>query len=157
METLTFSELKNNPNRFFEILPEDWQDEIVPFWNDFETDSKIYILEDSSTIVGGGIVFYKSPPDFDYFEREAKKFFSEGYAYLGFIWIAHDQRNKNLGSFWLDQLKAQNLQQHYFLLTEEDHLQHFYEKNGFQRIKSVQNQNQLEWLYLTALPNDTES
>ncbi len=149
METFTFRELKNNPEQFFEILPRDWQDEVIPFWDEFETDAKIYIIENHSTIIGGGVVFYKSPPDFDYFEAEAKTFFEDGYWYLGFIWIAEEHRNKNLGSFWLNQLKAQNSHQKYFLLTEEDHLQHFYEKNDFYRIKPVQNQDYMEWLYLT--------
>lgn len=149
MEAFTFKELKNNPQQFFEILPQDWQYEIVPFWDDVKTDAKIYIIEDRNVIIGGGIVFYKSPPDFEYFETQAKSLFEKGYFYLGFIWIQEDQRNKNLGSFWLDQLKAKNRQQKYFLLTEEENLQHFYEKNGFSRIKSVQNRDHLEWLYLT--------
>lgn len=149
MEAFTFRELKNNPQQFFAILPQDWQDEIVPFWNDFKTNAKIYILENHTTIIGGGVVFYKSPPDFEYFKREANDWFGKGYLYLGFIWIAEDYRNKNLGSFWLTQLKNQNPQQQYFLLTEEDYLQHFYEKNGFSQIKSLQNQHHTEWLYLT--------
>lgn len=149
METFTFRELKNNPQRFFEILPQDWQDEIVPFWSDYEFDAKIYIIENNTSIIGGGIVFYKSPPNFEYFETESKRLFNKGYLYLGFIWIQENQRNKNLGSFWLDQLKAQNSQRHYFLLTEEDELSHFYIKNGFHQIKSVQNQDHMEWLYTT--------
>ena len=155
METITFSELKNNAERFFEILPQDWQAELVPFWNHLKTDAKIYILENKSGIIGGGVVFYRSPPDFAYFEKEATDLFRKGYLYLGFIWIAQSERNKNLGSFWLNQLKAQNIQQQYFLLTEEDHLRHFYEKNDFSRIKLIQNQNNEEWLYLTKV-NDSK-
>lgn len=149
MEAFIFRKLKNNPQLFFEILPQDWQEEIVPFWDDYKNDAKIYIIENSNTIIGGGIVFHKSPPDFEYFETEATTLFNNGYLYLGFIWIDAQQRNRNLGSFWLNQLKAQNVQQKYFLLTEEDYLQHFYEKNSFSRIKSVQNQDHAEWLYLT--------
>lgn len=149
MEAFIFKELETNPQEFFEILPQDWQDEIVPFWNDFTTDAKIYSLEDNTNIIGGGIVFYKSPPNFKYFESEAKDWFDKGYLYLGFIWIAEEHRNKNLGSFWLDQLKTQNINRHFFLLTEEDYLQHFYEKNGFIRVKSVQNEDHEESLYIT--------
>ena len=147
MKTENFRELEEDPERFFEIIPQDWQDEIVPFWDDFKTKAKIYILEDNSGVIGGGIVFHKAPPDFEYFEKEAQKWFENGYLYLGFIWIAEAHRNKNLGSFWLDQLKARDFKQHYFLLTEEDHLQHFYAKNGFNEIKFVKNQNHLERLY----------
>ncbi len=151
MDTFTFRELKNNPQQFFEILPQDWQDEIIPFWDDYKSAAKIYIIEDHLTIIGGGIAFYKSPPGFEYFETEAKALFDDGYLYLGFIWIQEDHRNRNLGTFWLNRLKAENRQHRYFLLTEEDHLQHFYEKNGFYRVKSVLNQDYIEWLYLTKL------
>lgn len=154
MEAFTFRALKHNPEKFFEMLPLDWQNEIVPFWDDFKTDAKIYIIEDHATIVGGGIVFYRSPPNFDYFNLEAKTWFGKGYLYLGFIWIAEHQRNKNLGTFWLNQLKSKSIKQKYFLLTEEEHLQHFYEKNGFSRIKSVQNQDHLEALYATKFDLD---
>ncbi|MGC1631822.1 MAG: GNAT family N-acetyltransferase [Gelidibacter sp.] len=149
MEDFIFSELTDDPQAFFEILPQDWQDEIVPFWNDYKTEAKIYTLEKNSVLIGGGIVFYKSPPHFEYFESEAKTLFDDGYLYLGFIWIAEEQRNKNLGSVWLNQLKAQNPNQNYFLLTEEEYLQHFYEKNHFYQLKHVQNQEQKEWLYLS--------
>lgn len=149
MGPITFRELKHNSQQFFEILPLEWQDEIVPFWNAFKSHAKIYIIEVQQTLIGGGIVFYKSPPNFDYFETEAKSLFKEGYRYLGFIWIDENHRNKNLGSFWLEHLKAQDHNQKYFLLTEEDHLQHFYEKNDFLRVKSIRNQDQVEWLYLT--------
>lgn len=154
MENFIFRELKNNPQQFFEMLPQDWQDEIVPFWDDFKNDAKIYTIEDHSAIIGGGIVFYKSPPNFEYFETEAKTLFDAGYLYLGFIWIAENQRNKNLGSIWLSQLKALHPNQKYFLLTEEAHLQHFYEKNNFSQIKSVQNQDHQEWLYLNKKETD---
>ncbi|WP_027126807.1 GNAT family N-acetyltransferase [Gelidibacter mesophilus] len=149
MDAFTFRELKNNPEQFFNLLPENWQVEIVPFWKTHKNSAKIYIIENHCTIIGGGIVFSKSPPQFEYFETEAKPYFDEGYLYLGFIWIAEHQRNKNLGTFWLNQLKSENPRQNYFLLTEEDYLQHFYEKNGFSRIKLVQNQDHMEWLYIS--------
>lgn len=149
MENFIFKELKNNPQCFFDILPEDWQDEIAPFWEDYKNDAKIYIIEDQNDIIGGGIAFHKSPPHFEYFETEAKTFFNNGYLYLGFIWIQENHRHKNLGSFWLNQLKAQNSQHSFFLLTEEEHLKHFYIKNGFQYIKSVQNQDITECLFVS--------
>lgn len=149
MESFKFRELKNDPQQFFQILPQEWQDEIVPFWDTYKTQAKIYIIEDNSSIVGGGIVFYKSPPNFEYFETDAKVWFNKGYLYLGFIWISESHRNKSLGSFWLDQLKSKHPEQHYFLLTEEEHLHHFYLKNGFECSQCLQNNDHLEWLYHT--------
>ncbi|MBA6154460.1 GNAT family N-acetyltransferase [Gelidibacter maritimus] len=147
MENFKFRELENNPQLFFQTLPQDWQDEIVPFWDDYKIDSKIYIIEGDIGIVGGGIVFYKSPPHFEYFETEAKAWFDKGYLYLGFILISESHRNKSLGSFWLNQLQSKNPEQHYFLLTEEEQLHHFYLKNGFVCNQSLQNGDHLEWLY----------
>ncbi|WP_325450125.1 GNAT family N-acetyltransferase [Gelidibacter sp.] len=149
MEAFTFRELKTDPQHFFQILPKDWQDEIVPFWDIYKTDSKIYIIEDSNSLIGGGIVFYKSPPHFEYFATEAETWFNNGYLYLGFIWISEQHRNKSLGSFWLNQLKSKNPKQQYFLLTEEEQLHHFYLKNGFVCHQSLQNEDHREWLYHT--------
>ena len=149
MKPIIFKELKNNSEKFFKIVPQEWQEEITPFWDSLKSDAKIYILENRTKIIGGGIVFHKLPPNFDYFETEANSLFAKGYLYLGFIWIEENFRNQNLGSFWLNHLKAQDLSQKYFLLTEEDHLQHFYEKNDFLRLKTVRNQDQEEWLYIT--------
>lgn len=151
METLKFRELTEHPQHFFMMLPEDWQDEIVPFWDAYKDSSQIYIIENQTGILGGGIVFSKSPPHFEYFETNAKIWFSQGYQYLGFIYISEHHRNKNLGSFWLNQLKSKNPQQQYFLLTEEEHLHHFYLKNGFVCHQSFLNKDHLEWLYYTEL------
>lgn len=149
MEGFTFTELKENAQQFFILLPEEWQNEIVPFWVTYQSVSKIYAIQNGTSIIGGGIVFHKSPPHFSYFEKEAETWFNNGYYYLGFIWISEKYRNRSLGSFWLNQLKNENPQQRYFLLTEEKHLHHFYLKNGFVCSKTIQNEDHLEWLYHT--------
>lgn len=149
MKGFKFQELKKEPLEFLQILPQDWQDEIVPFWDACKTDSKIYTIKDGTGIIGGGIVFFKSPPNFEYFKTEADAWFTKGYFYLGFIWIAESHRHKNLGSFWLHQLKSENLKQQYFLLTEEEQLHQFYIKNGFVCDGTVQNGGITEWLYHT--------
>lgn len=149
MATFIFKQLTSDPHQFFDLLPTEWQQEIVPFWDDYEALAKIYSIEEAGAIIGGGIVFYACPPNFTYFEDEANYWFSKGYLYLGFIWIAEDKRSKNLGSFWLNQLKLAESHQKYFLLTEENRLHRFYVKNGFTRIKSLKNEDHFEWLYLS--------
>lgn len=149
METFIFKQLTSQPQQFFDLLPTEWQQEIVPFWGDYEALAKIYSIEEAGEIIGGGIVFYACPPNFTYFEDEANYWFGKGYLYLGFIWIAEDKRSKNLGSFWLNQLKLAESHQKYFLLTEENRLHRFYVKNGFTRIKSLKNEDHFEWLYLS--------
>lgn len=132
---------------FFDLLPSDWQDEILPHWNQYKNSSNIYCLEENNKIIGGGIVFSKCPPDITYYQEEAKQWFDNGYLYLGFIWIVKEKRNMNLGSFWLDELKKQNPNQNYWLMTEEEHLHRFYQKNKFILKKTILNDQSQEWLY----------
>ena len=100
-----FKELSSNSKRFFKLLPKDWQAEIVPFWDHYKLTSKIYVIEENKHLFGGGIVFSTCPPDIDYYKIQAQAWFDEGFLYLGFIWIAEEKRNRNLGSFWLNALK----------------------------------------------------
>lgn len=142
-----FKLLQNTADRFFEILPRDWQDEIVPFWTHYETSSKIFVIEENNRIIGGGIVFATTPPDVIYYKEEAQHWFDNEYLYIGFLWIAEDKRNNNLGSFWLDELKMQNTKQKYWLLIEDERLHGFYQRNGFKLIKTIINDQHAEWLY----------
>ena len=144
---IAFKQLEDNYHLFFNILPQDWQDEIVPHWSRYEDFSKIYILTENKKIIGGGITFSTCPPDIDYYKEHSTKWFDDGYLYLGFIWIAEDKRNMNLGSFWLDELKKRQPNQNYWLLIEEEHLHRFYQKNDFVLVKSIIHDDSPEWLY----------
>lgn len=142
-----FKQLLNCANLFFEILPKDWQDEIVPFWTHYKESAKIYVIEDNDCIIGGGIVFTTTPPDIIYFKEEAQEWFDMGYLYIGFLWIAEDKRNNNLGSYWLDELKKKHSIQKYWLLIEEERLHRFYQRNEFLLNKTIIRNQQPEWLY----------
>ncbi|MCK7590984.1 GNAT family N-acetyltransferase [Subsaxibacter sp. CAU 1640] len=147
MET-TFSLLNSNDSKqFFDILPKDWQDEIVPFWDNYRVDSKIYVIKEDEQIIGGGVVFSTCPPDVDYYKKEAQQWFDKNFHYLGFIWIDKNKRNRNLGSYWLYELKKAYPNQKYWLLIEEEHLHRFYQKNGFVLDKMIVNNGTPEWLY----------
>ena len=150
---IIFKKLESNPHLFFDILPPDWQEEIVPFWDDYKNSSCIYIIENNDVIIGGGIVFSKCPPDLLYFEEEANAWFDQNYQYLGYIWIAEDMRNQNLGSFWLNKLKELNPKQNYWLLIEEEHLHRFYQKNDFILTQSIEHKESVEWLYTYKAPS----
>ncbi|MGJ8592982.1 MAG: GNAT family N-acetyltransferase [Aquaticitalea sp.] len=144
----TFQKLVSNPFDFFELLPQDWQDGIVPHWKNYKDDSIIYVIVENGEIIGGGIVFSTCPPDIRYYEKEAQQLFDNGYLYLGYIWIAEHKRNLNLGSFWLNELKKTNPGQNYWLLIEEEHLHRFYQKNDFNMERMITNLDHLEWLYI---------
>ncbi len=149
---MIFKNLVSGQHRFFDILPQDWQDDILPYWNNHKKSSSIFVLEKDRKIFGGGISFSTCPPDIEYYRDEAEIWFKNGYLYLGFIFIQEHKRNGNWGTFWLDQLKKSDPGQNYWLLTEEAHLQHFYEKNGFALVKSVIHKTQTEWLYCYTSP-----
>ncbi|HLT32954.1 MAG TPA: GNAT family N-acetyltransferase [Aquaticitalea sp.] len=144
---VVFRELKENHYLFFDILSKEWQDEIVPYWNDYKASSKIYVIVENDNIIGGGIVFSIAPPDISYYKNEAQTWFGKGYLYLGFIWIAEDRRNHNLGSFWLDELKNLFPKQKYWLMIEDDRLHGFYQRNGFVLNKTICHEKHAEWLY----------
>lgn len=142
-----FKQLHKDSNSFFEILPKDWQEEIIPFWTHYEDSSKIFIIEENNTVIGGGIIFSTTPPDIIYFKEEAQLWFDDDYLYIGFLWIAEDKRNNNLGSLWLEELKNLNPDQKYWLLIEDERLHGFYQRNGFKLIKTIINDQHSEWLY----------
>lgn len=144
---IQFSNATDNPEQFFNILPEDWQDLIVQHWESYKDVAKIYVLKENGEVVAGGLVFSKSLPDMSDFERSLQYLFTEGYLYLGFIWVSLDKRNRQLASQWLTFLKKQDPTQKYWLTIEEEWLKHFYEKNGFKLIKESDDAANKEWLF----------
>ncbi len=144
---IQFSNATESPEQFFNILPDDWQVLIVPYWKSYEDAAKIYVLKEGGEVVAGGLVFSKSLPDMSDFEQSLQYLFSEGYLYIGFIWVPEHKRNRNLASQWLTLLKNQDPNQKYWLTIEEAWLKHFYEKNGFKLIKESDNAGEKEWLF----------
>ena len=145
---ISFSNVTDNPNQFFYILPEDWQSLIVPYWESYKDSAKIYVLKENEKVVAGGLVFSKSLPNMSDFERSLQHLFEEGYLYIGFIWVPLDKRNRNLASQWLTLLKKQDPAQKYWLTIEEEWLKHFYEKNGFVLVEESNDPDNKEWLYV---------
>jgi GNAT superfamily N-acetyltransferase len=134
--------------RFFKILPSDWQEGIVPFWDDFKTTTICYIIAENDEIIAGGLIFSSCPPDMKYAEKEAIYWLKKGYLYLGFIYVVEEKRGQNLGSFWLENLKKTQLNQQYWLTIEDLNLDSFYTKNGFKKVKSLFNEGVEEVIYV---------
>lgn len=77
--------LKNitkNPAQFFNILPKDWQESIIPHWNALKETSRVYILEHEMEICAGGIIFSSIIPEMEGYEEEAEYWFSKNYLYM---------------------------------------------------------------------------
>ena len=142
-------EILDNPQFFFEILPPDWRDAIVPIWEEHKGRANIYILKDGEEVVAGGIVFKGVPPNRTGFEIEnGEKYIKKGYHYIGFLYVVPHRRNGALGSKWLLALKNRFPGQAYWLTTEEAGLDGFYIKNGFERVASSPDRDLPEWLFV---------
>lgn len=143
-----FKETSSQPERFFNILPEDWQVSIVPFWPAYQQNSRIFTLETDTAVLGGGIVFGSVSPDTKIYSKEAQNWFKRGYLYIGFLWIDENFRGKNLGSMWLKALDRHFPDQKFWLAIEEERLAAFYEKNGFRFAKKIETQAGNEWIWV---------
>lgn len=142
----SFEEISRQAKAFFDILPQDWQDSIVPFWPEYQTNSQIWVIKQHEIIIGGGIVFSTVSPDTKMYEQLAQNWFDKGYLYLGFLWIDENYRNQKLGTLWLNELFRQNTNQKYWLTVEEEELISFYTKNQFQLIQKIELPQIKEWL-----------
>ncbi|WP_111309898.1 GNAT family N-acetyltransferase [Confluentibacter sediminis] len=134
-------------DQFFNILPKDWQDSILPFWELYKNSTKCYLLLEGEKPIAGGLVFSECPPDMLYAKEEAKIWFEKGYLYLGFIYVLEDKRGQNLGSLWLSNLRDTRPNQKYWLTIEDFELHKFYTKNGFIKVKSLFNNEDEEIIY----------
>jgi diamine N-acetyltransferase len=141
-----FNDTTAQPERFFDILPADWQEEIVPFWPAYRQTARIYTLETEPEILGGGIVFASVSPDTKWYEQEAQSWFDKKYLYIGFLWIAEKHRGKSLGSKWLSELRKLFPRQKFWLSIEEAGLMDFYKKNGFRIVKRIHRDEGEEWI-----------
>ena len=135
-------------SEFFKILPEDWQEGIIPFWETYKASTNCYVLSENNQIIAGGLVFSIVPPDMIYAKDEANSWLGKGYLYVGFIYVLEEKRGHNLGSMWLNELKKTHPKQNYWLTIEDLNLDSFYVKNNFKKVKSLYNNGVEEGLYV---------
>jgi hypothetical protein len=145
---LYFEQLKGNPKQFFDILPQDWKNSIIPNWVYYKNSAKIYVIKENFEIICGGIVFTEALKEMTPFEIKFKHLFNEGYYYLGYIWVAEHKRNQQLATKWLNALKSKNPSQKYWLTIEEEPLNYFYKKNGFNLFAESDDTAEVkEWIF----------
>lgn len=146
-----FEECTGLPEKFFSILPDDWQQSIIPFWPDYQDSARIFILSTPEEVLGGGIVFSSVSPDTLTYQKEAQAWFDRGYLYIGFLWISEKYRGKRLGSRWLELLRLQLPYQKFWLSIDEFQLAAFYEQNGFTVIRKIEGAYGEEWILADSL------
>ena len=105
---LKFSNFNKTPQQFFKILPQEWQEIIVPQWERFKNTATIYVFKEKNMIIAGGIVFEKSHPNMTGFEKEYQFLYDESFFYIGFVWVIPEKRNQQLASKWLTKLKEEH-------------------------------------------------
>ncbi|WP_169720735.1 GNAT family N-acetyltransferase [Arenibacter certesii] len=146
---MEFLDITDNYLKFFDILPEDWQEVIGPIWLEYSKTASIYALMDGGVIVAGGILFRSSPPNRTNFEIEKGALYvSKGYHYIGFLFVHPEHRNKALGSRWLKILKTEFPNQGFWLTIEEDALKTFYLKNEFVCVSESTDTENPEWMFV---------
>ncbi|MCM4172531.1 GNAT family N-acetyltransferase [Arenibacter sp. TNZ] len=135
-------------HEFFKILPGDWQQIILPVWEDLKKNANIFVFKNTLEITAGGIVFKGAPPNMTDFEiEEGQKYIDMGFQYIGFLFVDSKYRNQALGSKWLKALMEEFPNQSYWLTIEEQGLRLFYEKNGFKCVSESKDPNNQEWLF----------
>lgn len=144
--TILFKELTENAQKFFSILPEDWQEGIVPFWEVYQNTSQVYVLEKENEIIGGGILFTQVTPDMMAYKEIAQKYYEKGAFYLGFIWVPEKLRGEGLGKLWLEKIIEKMPHQAFWLTIEDYNLHLFYEKLNFYITEELKTGEDSEWI-----------
>lgn len=143
---VAFREHLGDALAFISILPNDWAAGLLEIWEEYAPKSTIYVLVQGERIVAGGIVVNGVPDDMYHFLEEARFWADKGYSYIGYLWVVEDQRNKNLGSRWLDELKNRHPKAKFWLSIEDESLKAFYSKNHFRLANTLNNGTELEWV-----------
>tara|TARA_R110001583_G_scaffold69109_2_gene196114 strand:+ start:4428 stop:4883 length:456 start_codon:yes stop_codon:yes gene_type:complete len=144
---LKFSSLNKTPQKFFNILPQEWQEIIVPQWKNYKNTASIFVFKEKGELIAGGIIFEKSHPNMTDFEKEYQFFYEENYFYIGFVWVIPEKRNHQLATKWLTKIKEENKNQKYWLTVEDESLKYFYEKNAFKLVAESKNSEAKEWIF----------
>ena len=135
------------PESFFNALPADWQEGIVPYWSEYQHTARIFIFQSGTEVLGGGIVFSTISPDTqEVYQEEAQRWFDEGYLYIGFLWFSEQHRGKQLGTKWLEQVFDKNPRQKFWLAIDEYRLSSFYIRNGFSLVQKIESEDGEEWV-----------
>ena len=121
------------PKLFFDFLPRDWGEHILPLWPNLKETSDIYTLKNErNKLVCGGIVFKESLPTPSSIQKTFISSVDKNWYYLGYIYTDTAYRNQGLASKWLHEVMNLDKNVSYWLTTEEQALSDFYLKNGFQ-------------------------
>lgn len=135
---------------FITLLPADWQESLSLISANDLAKARVYLLKIDGEICAGGLVFPEFLPEMNFYAAEADYWFSQGYLYIGYVWVPLEKRHNNYGSLWLDALKKQDPNQLYWLTIEDLKLRQFYEQAGFVFVKTISLPEGEEQLFVLA-------
>ena len=144
--SIKFQKHTNNSQEFFQILPLDWQEALHMVWDKAKATSEIYVIKEEDEIIAGGILFKQYTQDMALLKKTAKQLLASNCYYIGYLWVNETHRGKDLGTFWLNSIKNAYPKNNFWLTIEEENLQKFYIKNGFELTQKVENVDGEEWL-----------
>lgn len=159
-ERLRFAELvePKQVEDFLEMIPQEWSDLLRPWMDEHPGEPKLYGVFQGDQLMGGGGIFSTSPPpETEKYKEECIARFSQGQAYIGFLWVSPESRGMGAGQFWLQALMDAALNKEastseervatsFWLTIEDPALIHFYEKAGFRVVKKLEGDEGPEWL-----------
>jgi GNAT superfamily N-acetyltransferase len=131
---MEFKEILNPTVEFFDFLPRDWQDELLPQWPVLVKSAKVFCIykdNDQVNLITMGIVFSGDLPQLTPYEKTIKNLLI-GYSYIGYVYTLPEYRGQGCGSKWFTGLIAHYPKHNFWLTIEEPALANFYQKNNFE-------------------------
>ena len=138
-DLMHFQKTLNPTAQFFDFLPIDWQNELLPQWNELSETAEVYgLYKDDSldNLTTMGIIFKTQLPRLTPFEKAIQNALSS-YLYIGYVYTMPQFRGKGNASLWFDALKLQFPKVNFWLTIEEPELAEFYIKNDFKLFKGT--------------------
>ena len=131
---MEFKEILNPTAEFFDFLPQDWQDELLPQWPVLAQSAKVFcIYKDNNQVnlITMGIIFSGDLPLLTPYEKSIKNLLVD-YSYIGYVYTLPEYRGQGYGSQWFSGLIAYYPKHNFWLTIEEPALADFYQKNNFE-------------------------
>lgn len=135
-------------DQFLAAMPEEWHWDFLIYMDNVGDSMEIFAITVHEEIVGGGMVFKGLPPEMKIFEKEVEHFTEGGYLYIGYLFVVPERRGQDIGSTWLECIKALYGHKGFWLTVEEPGLVAFYEKNGFRWIGTLKQGRIIEELLI---------
>lgn len=139
-------DLNNDPEAFFDLLPDDWRAELLSLWPNYADSSSVLGLQLDNKLIGGGIVFRQPAPDTLGYVDLAQSLFDKGLLYIGHLWIVPAHRGHDYGGVWLQAVRRRFAGEGFWLAIEDSGLRRFYEQHGFVVGNTLRMDGSTEWI-----------